>query len=61
MQIDLNHNVWEYINQPVELTQGNFSYKIDFPDDKHMSLQRFLDAYYYHRRRNFGKSIIKPL
>jgi hypothetical protein len=61
VKIELAHNIWDYINQSAELTQGKFSYHVEFPEDKTMSLQRFLDAYYYHRRRNFGKSNITSI
>jgi radical SAM superfamily enzyme YgiQ (UPF0313 family) len=61
MTVNLQHNIWEYINHPVDLSQENFIYYVEFPEDKFMSLQRFLDAYYYHRRRNFGKAQIKKL
>jgi len=61
IKIELAHNIWDYINQSRELMQGKFSYHVEFPEDKNMSLQRFLDAYYYHRRRNFGKSNITSI
>jgi len=57
-QLECQYNIWEYVHKGVDLTQGNFVYYADFPDDKNMSMERFLDNYFYHRRRNFGKALI---
>jgi hypothetical protein len=34
------------------------SYRLDFPEDKTMSLNRFLELFYFARRRNFGKATV---
>jgi hypothetical protein len=31
---------------------------LDFPEDKTMSFNRFLELFYFARRRNFGKATV---
>jgi hypothetical protein len=33
-------------------------YNLDFPEDKNMSFPRFLELFYFARRRNFGKATV---
>ena len=56
--LNLEYNVWEYVNKGLDLEQGKFVYCADFPEDKTMSMERFLDNYFFQRRRNFGKASI---
>jgi hypothetical protein len=43
-------------NQPLEKIAT--TYRLDFPEDKTMSLNRFLELFYFARRRNFGKATV---
>jgi radical SAM superfamily enzyme YgiQ (UPF0313 family) len=58
MDLDLDYNIWEYLsfNKPLEKTAT--VYHLDFPEDKTMSFNRFLELFYFARRRNFGKATV---
>jgi tRNA A37 methylthiotransferase MiaB len=59
--IQLDHNIWEYITTDQELTSAPVNYLLDFPEDKSMSFARFLELFYFARRRNFGKATVERL
>jgi hypothetical protein len=40
------------------LKKTTTSYHLDFPEDKTMSFNRFLELFYFARRRNFGKATV---
>jgi radical SAM superfamily enzyme YgiQ (UPF0313 family) len=56
--LEVDYNIWDYLsfNQPLEKIAT--SYRLDFPEDKTMSLNRFLELFYFARRRNFGKATV---
>ena len=58
LNLDVDYNIWDYLsfNQPLEKIAT--SYRLDFPEDKTMSLNRFLELFYFARRRNFGKATV---
>jgi hypothetical protein len=58
MNLEVDYNIWDYLsfNQPLEKTAT--TYRLDFPEDKTMSLNRFLELFYFARRRNFGKATV---
>ena len=58
MNLDVDYNIWDYLsfNQPLDKTAT--TYRLDFPEDKTMSLNRFLELFYFARRRNFGKATV---
>ncbi len=58
MDLELDYNIWEYLsfNKPLEKTAT--AYHLDFPEDKTMSFNRFLELFYFARRRNFGKATV---
>ena len=60
-QLTLDYNIWEYLtfNQP--LVQGTVIYDLDFPEDKNMSFPKFLELFYFARRRNFGKATVNTI
>ena len=60
-QLTLDYNIWEYLtfNQP--LVQGAVTYDLDFPEDKNMSFPKFLELFYFARRRNFGKATVNTI
>ena len=61
MNLELDYNIWEYLsfNRPLEKTAT--TYHLDFPEDKTMSFNRFLELFYFARRRNFGKATVELL
>lgn len=58
MNLELDYNIWDYLsfNRPLEKTAT--TYCLDFPEDKTMSFNRFLELFYFARRRNFGKATV---
>jgi hypothetical protein len=56
--LEVDYNIWDYLsfNQPLEKIAT--TYRLDFPEDKTMSLNRFLELFYFARRRNFGKATV---
>jgi hypothetical protein len=60
-QLDLEYNIWEYLTFDEELQKRYTTYNLDFPEDKTMSFPRFLELFYFARRRNFGKSTVERI
>jgi hypothetical protein len=58
MNLELDYNIWEYLSFNEPLKQIPIQYRLDFPEDKTMSFHRFLELFYFGRRRNFGKAIV---
>ena len=58
MTLELDYNVWEYLSFNKPLTKTTTQYCLDFPEDKTMSFHRFLELFYFGRRRNFGKATV---
>jgi tRNA A37 methylthiotransferase MiaB len=59
MTVQSRYNIWEYLTFDEDLTQQSTSYIMDFPEDKNMSFPRFLELFYFARRRNFGKATVE--
>ena len=57
----LGHNLWEYLSSDQDLVQHQAHYRMDFPEDRNMSFPRFLELFYFARRRNFGKTTVERL
>lgn len=60
-QIELDYNIWEYLTFDQDLVKMPTAYKLDFPEDKNMSFPRFLELFYFARRRNFGKTTVERI
>lgn len=58
MILDLDYNIWEYLSFDRPLVKEPSQYRLDFPEDKTMSFHRFLELFYFARRRNFGKATV---
>jgi hypothetical protein len=58
MNLELDYNIWEYLSFNRPLTKATTVYRLDFPEDKTMSFNRFLELFYFARRRNFGKATV---
>jgi hypothetical protein len=58
MNLELDYNIWEYLSFNRPLTENKTVYRLDFPEDKTMSFNRFLELFYFARRRNFGKATV---
>jgi hypothetical protein len=58
MNLELDFNIWEYLSFNRPLTENKTVYRLDFPEDKTMSFNRFLELFYFARRRNFGKATV---
>jgi len=58
-QLKLDYNIWEYITTDAKLEKTTVTYHLDFPEEKTMSFPRFLELFYFARRRNFGKASIE--
>jgi hypothetical protein len=58
MNLTLDYNLWEYLSFNRPLVNVPTVYRLDFPEDKTMSLNRFLELFYFARRRNFGKATV---
>jgi radical SAM superfamily enzyme YgiQ (UPF0313 family) len=58
MQLELDYNIWEYLSFNKPLEKNLTVYQLDFPEDKTMSFNRFLELFYFARRRNFGKATV---
>ena len=59
--LELEYNLWEYLTFNHQLKKHPVSYRLDFPEDKSMSFPRFLELFYFARRRNFGKTTVERL
>ena len=58
MNLELDYNIWEYLSFNQPLIKTNSVYRLDFAEDKTMSFNRFLELFYFARRRNFGKATV---
>jgi hypothetical protein len=58
-ELVLDYNIWEYITFGSELTQTSSTYKLDFLEDHDISFSRFLELFYFARRRNYGKATVE--
>jgi hypothetical protein len=58
MNLELDYNIWDYLSFNQSLKKTATTYRLDFPEDKTMSLNRFLELFYFARRRNFGKATV---
>jgi len=58
MDLQLDYNIWEYLSFSKPLEKISTVYRLDFPEDKTMSFNRFLELFYFARRRNFGKATV---
>jgi hypothetical protein len=56
--LDLDYNIWEYLTFDHDLVQEPSQYCLEFPEDKTMSFPKFLELFYFARRRNFGKTTV---
>lgn len=56
--LQLDYNIWEYLSFSKSLEKVPTVYRLDFPEDKTMSFNRFLELFYFARRRNFGKATV---
>ena len=61
VDVNLDYNIWEYISFDDPLEKKPTSYHLDFPEDKTMSFHRFLELFYFARRRNFGKATVDSI
>lgn len=59
MVLELDYNIWDYISFDRPLEKAKTRYNLDFPEDKTMSFNRFLELFYFARRRNFGKATVE--
>jgi len=59
MKLDLDYNIWEFLTFGEDLKQEQHTYLLEFPEDKTMSFPRFLELFYFARRRNFGKATVE--
>jgi hypothetical protein len=60
-KLELDYNIWEYLTFDQPLQQNKVVYNLDFPEDKTMSFPRFLELFYFARRRNFGKATVDTI
>jgi tRNA A37 methylthiotransferase MiaB len=60
-QLNLEYNLWDYLTFDEPLQQQTITYNLDFPEDKSMSFPRFLELFYFARRRNFGKALVERI
>ncbi len=61
MKLELSYNLWDYLTFDQPLSKNSCVYNLDFPEDKNMSFPRFLELFYFARRRNFGKAMVELL
>jgi hypothetical protein len=59
MQLHTDSNLLDHVISDQPLSNRYDAYVVDFPEDRTMSLQVFLQNIYYARRRNFGKAQLK--
>ena len=57
----LDYNIWEYLTFDHDLVEEPSVYRLEFPEDKTMSFARFLELFYFARRRNFGKAMVETV
>ena len=58
-ELTLDYNLWEYLSFDHDLVQESTTYRLEFPEDKTMSFAKFLELFYFARRRNFGKTTVE--
>ena len=58
-KLNLDYNLWDYLTFDEPLENQPVTYDLDFPEDKSMSFPRFLELFYFARRRNFGKAMVE--
>jgi hypothetical protein len=58
-ELTLDYNLWEYLSFDHDLVQEPTTYRLEFPEDKTMSFAKFLELFYFARRRNFGKTTVE--
>jgi hypothetical protein len=61
MNVQLDYNLWEFLSFDQDLKETPVTYHLEFPEDKTMSFPRFLELFYFARRRNFGKATVENL
>lgn len=59
LQLNFKYDILGYVNN--DSLNNSCTYSFDFPEDKKMNLQQFLESIWFARRRNFGKSWIKKV
>ena len=59
--LELDYNIWEYLGFDHDLTHAPTTYQLEFPEDKTMSFPKFLELFYFARRRNFGKAMVERI
>lgn len=59
--MQLDYNIWEYLTFDHDLVEEPSVYRLEFPEDKTMSFARFLELFYFARRRNFGKAMVETV
>jgi hypothetical protein len=59
--LELDYNIWEYLSFDHDLTHAPTVYQLEFPEDKTMSFPKFLELFYFARRRNFGKAMVERI
>jgi radical SAM superfamily enzyme YgiQ (UPF0313 family) len=60
-KLELDYNLWEFMTFDEPLQKRPSVYNLDFPEDKNMSFPRFLELFYFARRRNFGKATVDTI
>jgi putative methyltransferase len=58
-ELTLEYNLWEYLSFDHALVKEPTTYRLEFPEDKTMSFAKFLELFYFARRRNFGKTTVE--
>ena len=59
--LELDYNIWEYLSFDHDLVHAPTVYQLEFPEDKTMSFPKFLELFYFARRRNFGKAMVERI
>jgi hypothetical protein len=59
--LELDYNIWEYLSFDHDLVHAPTTYQLEFPEDKTMSFSKFLELFYFARRRNFGKAMVERI
>ena len=60
-KLKLDYNLWEFMTFDEPLVKAPVVYHLDFPENKNMSFPRFLELFYFARRRIFGKATVDTL
>jgi hypothetical protein len=59
--LELDYNIWEYLSFDHDMVHAPTTYQLEFPEDKTMSFSKFLELFYFARRRNFGKAMVERI